>query len=132
YLRLKRSGASGRWIGLCPFHQEKTPSFSVNQTRQFYKCFGCGKGGDALNFVMEIDGLTFPEALKQLADRNGIPMPRRSEFADAESKLRAALFEIHTIAADLYQSNLRAAHGAETRAYLARRGVPAEMMDAFA
>ncbi len=132
YVRLKRSGTGGRFIGLCPFHQEKTPSFSVNQTRQFYKCFGCGKGGDALNFVMEIDGLTFPEALKLLAERNGIAMPKRSEYSDAASKLRAALLEIHSIAANLYQSNLRGPHGADVRAYLARRGVSQEMIDTFA
>ncbi len=132
YVRLKRSGSGGRWIGLCPFHQEKTPSFSVNQTRQFFKCFGCGKGGDALSFVMEIDGLTFPEALKLLAERNGIPMPRRAEYSDEESKLRAALYEIHAIAASFYQANLRDARGAEARAYLARRGVGAEMIETFA
>src|ERR1700686_4737882 len=63
YGRLRGFGASGRWTGLCPFHQEKTPSFSVNQTRQFYKCFGCGVSGDVLKFVMEMDGLTFPETL---------------------------------------------------------------------
>src|SRR5215472_4491165 len=111
YVRLKRAGATGRSVGLCPFHQEKTPSFSVNQSRQFYKCFGCGVGGDALNFVMQIDGLTFPEALKLLAERNGIPMPRRTEYADAESKLRSALLDLHEIAAQLFQSNLRAPQG---------------------
>ena len=132
YVRLKRSGSSGRFVGLCPFHQEKTPSFSVNQTRQFFKCFGCGKGGDALNFVMEIDGLTFPEALKLLAERNGIPLPKRSDYSDAESKLRAALHEMHTIAANLYQANLRGPQGADARAYLARRGVSAEMIETFA
>ncbi len=77
YVRLRKVGNTGRYTGLCPFHQEKTPSFSVSQTRQFYKCFGCGAGGDALKFVMEVDGLTFPEALKLLAERNGIPMPQR-------------------------------------------------------
>ena len=131
YVRLRRIGASGRWVGLCPFHQEKTPSFSVNQTRQFYKCFGCGVSGDALKFVMEVDGLTFPEALKLLAERNGIPMPKRTEYADAESKLRAALFDIHTIAARLFQSSLRGPQGAEARAYLARRGVSAEWIETF-
>ncbi|MGH9557901.1 MAG: DNA primase [Bryobacteraceae bacterium] len=131
YVRLKRSGASGRYGGLCPFHQEKTPSFSVNQTRQFYKCFGCGVGGDVLKFVMEIEGVTFPEALKLLADRNGIAMPRRAEYGDAESKMRAAVFEMHAIAASLFQSNLRGPQGAEARAYLAKRGVIAEMIDLF-
>ncbi len=131
YVRLRRAGASGRWTGLCPFHQEKTPSFSVNQTRQFYKCFGCGVSGDALKFVMEFDGLTFPEALKLLAERNGIPMPRRTEYADAESKLRAALLEIHTIAAGMFQESLRGPQGADARAYLARRGVSQELIETF-
>src|SRR5580658_8595092 len=91
YVRLRKVGSTGRYTGLCPFHSEKTPSFSVNQTRQFYKCFGCGVAGDVLKFVMEIDGLTFPETLKLLADRNGIPMPERAECADGESRLRSAL-----------------------------------------
>ena len=88
-------------MGLCPFHQEKTPSFNVNQTRQFYNCFGCGVGGDALKFVMEIDGLSFPETLKLLAERHGIPMPKRPDYSDADSKLRGALMEMHAIAAQL-------------------------------
>ena len=131
YVRLKRVGASGRYIGLCPFHQEKTPSFDVNQARQFYKCFGCGVGGDALKFVMEIDGLTFPEALKLLAERNGIPMPKRTEYADAESKLRGALLDMHAIAASLFQANLKGPQGADARAYLAKRGVSQELIDTF-
>jgi DNA primase len=131
YVRLKRAGSTGRYVGLCPFHQEKTPSFSVNQTRQFYKCFGCGAGGDALKFVMEIDGLTFPEALRLLADRNGIPMPKRADYADPESKLRAALLEIHEIAAAAFEANLRGPQGAETRAYLERRGVSTELIQSF-
>ncbi|MBV9269449.1 MAG: DNA primase, partial [Acidobacteriaceae bacterium] len=72
YVRLKRQG-SGRYVGLCPFHSEKTPSFSVNGTLQYYKCFGCEAGGDVFRFVMEHDRLTFPEAIKQLAERYGIP-----------------------------------------------------------
>src|SRR5947209_6479544 len=123
YVRLKRVGATGRYVGLCPFHQEKTPSFSVNQTRQFYKCFGCGVSGDALKFVMECDGLTFPEVLKLLAERNGVPMPKRTEYADAESKLRGALIDMHAIATRLFAANLRSPQGAEARAYLERRGV---------
>src|SRR5580658_9720342 len=63
YVRLRKVGNTGRYTGLCPFHQEKTASFNVYQTAQFYKCFGCGVGGDVLKFVMEVDGLTFPEAL---------------------------------------------------------------------
>ena len=84
-----------------------------------------------LKFVMEIDGLTFPEALKLLAERNGIPMPKRTEYSDAESKLRGALLEIHEIAADLFQSSLRGPQGADARAYLDKRGVSAEMIETF-
>ena len=62
YVRLKRMGSTGRYIGLCPFHQEKTPSFNVNQPRQFYKCFGCGVGGDVLKFVMEIERTHLPRS----------------------------------------------------------------------
>ena len=131
YVRLRRVGATGRYLGLCPFHQEKTPSFNVHQARQFYKCFGCGAGGDALKFVMEVDGLTFPEALKLLAERNGIPMPKRNEYSDADSRLRAALLEMHARAAELYQAALRGPQGGEARAYLARRGVSPEIIDAF-
>lgn len=131
YVRLKRLGATGRYVGLCPFHQEKTPSFSVNQDRQFFKCFGCGKGGDVFSFLMEIDGITFFEALKLLAERSGIAMPKRSEHADAESKLRGSLIEMHEIAAGLFQSSLRGAPGVEARAYLAKRGVSAEMIEVF-
>jgi len=131
YVRLKRLGATGRYVGLCPFHQEKTPSFNVNQTRQFYKCFGCGVGGDAIKFVEEIEGLSFWETVKMLAERYGIPMPKRSDYSDADSKLRGALLEMHTIAARLFQDSLRGPQGAEARAYLSKRGVSQEVIDTF-
>lgn len=73
HTQLKKKGAN--WMGCCPFHQEKTPSFSVNPQKGFYKCFGCGKGGTAFNFVMEIEGLNFPEAIKRIAEISGIPLP---------------------------------------------------------
>lgn len=131
YVRLNRVGATGQYRGLCPFHQEKTPSFNVNQPRQIYKCFGCGVGGDVLKFVMEIEGLTFYEALKQLAEHNGIPMPRRSDYSDAETRLRGALHEMHALAAQVFQEGLRSPQGAEARAYLAKRGVSQEMIETF-
>jgi len=131
YVRLNRVGTTGQYRGLCPFHQEKTPSFNVNQLRQIYKCFGCGVGGDVLKFVMEIEGLTFYEALKQLAERNGIPMPKRADYSDAETRLRAALHEMHALAAQIFQECLRSPQGAEARAYLAKRGVPQEMIETF-
>jgi DNA primase len=131
YVRLRRVGTSGRYTGLCPFHQEKTPSFGVHQGRQFYKCFGCAAGGDVFKFVMEIEGLTFPETLKLLAERNGIPIPQRTEFTTAESKLRGVLLEMHELAARRFQEALRGPQGAEARAYLERRGVSQEIIDTF-
>ena len=80
YVRLKRAGAGPRYTGLCPFHTEKSPSFSVHSTHQFYKCFGCDAKGDVLKFVMEIERVSFFEALKILAERNGIPIPKRAEY----------------------------------------------------
>src|SRR5438309_8515760 len=96
YVKLKKSGAQN-FSGLCPFHQEKTPSFSVHATHQFFKCFGCGAGGDVFKFVMEIERVGFFDALKTLAERNGIPMPKRAEFSDPESKLRGTLLDVHEI-----------------------------------
>ena len=89
YVRLKRAGAGPRYTGLCPFHPEKTPSFSVHSTHQFYKCFGCGAGGDVIKFVMEIERLTFWEAVKLLAERNGIPLPKQAGHGDEETRRRA-------------------------------------------
>ncbi len=131
YVRLRRVGATGRYLGLCPFHQEKTPSFNVNQSRQFYKCFGCGAGGDVLKFVMEVDGLTFPETLKLLSERHGIPMPQRPEYSDADSKLRGALHEMHAIALKMYRAALHGPQGGEARAYLDQRGVSADLIETF-
>lgn len=131
YVRLKRQGAGARYVGLCPFHSEKTPSFNVNSTLQIYKCFGCDAAGDVFKFVMEHEGLTFPETLKLLAERYGIPMPQRDYSDDPEAKTRAALLEMHEIAADLFQKNLRASGGAETRKYLESRGASKDAMDEF-
>jgi DNA primase len=131
YVRLKRVGSTPRYMGLCPFHTEKTPSFSVHSGHQFFKCFGCGMGGDVLNFVMEIERISFFEALKLLAERNGIAMPKR-EYSDADSKLRGALMEMHEIAAGAFHANLQSPAGAEARNYLASRGVTPEQMAEFA
>jgi DNA primase len=131
YVRLKKSGAGPRWVGLCPFHTEKTPSFSVHQSHQFYKCFGCGAGGDVIKFVMEIERISFVEALKLLAERNGIAMPKRAEYADEETKLRATLFEMHEIAARAFRANLQGPAGSAARDYLARRGVAASVVEEF-
>src|SRR5579884_2390609 len=125
YVRLKRAGAGSRWVGLCPFHTEKTPSFGVNTALQIYKCFGCGAGGDVISFVMQMESLSFYEALKLIAERNGIRLPQRSDHADAEAKLRAALYEMHEMA-HAFQTNLESPAGAEARRYVERRGVSPE------
>lgn len=130
YVRLKRSGGGPRWVGLCPFHAERTPSFSVHAGHQFFKCFGCGMGGDVIRFVMEIERMTFWEAVKLLAERHGIPLPRR-EYADAETRLRAALYRIHELAAQAYGRGLRGPAGAAAREYLAARGVSASVQEEF-
>jgi DNA primase len=127
--RLEKRGA--RYFGLCPFHSEKTPSFSVHATHQFYKCFGCGAGGDVIKFVMEIESFTFYEALKHLAERYGIPMPNEGRLSDAESRLRGALYAIHETAARLYQAALASSAGAGAREYLRKRGLAAALLEEF-
>ena len=128
YVRLRKAGT--RFVGLCPFHTEKTPSFGVNP-RGFYKCFGCGAGGDVIKFVMEVEGLSFWEALKSLAERHGIPLPQRRETADADVQLRAALFRMHEVALESFRAGLSSPAGADARAYLARRGVTQAVAERF-
>src|SRR5215469_12281103 len=92
YLPLKRAGAN--FVALCPFHKEKTPSFNVNPHKQIFHCFGCGKGGDVFRFVMEFESITFPEALKRLADRAKIPLEYESGPGEQQSRhLKDALLE---------------------------------------
>jgi len=130
YVRLKKSGVS-RYTGLCPFHNEKTPSFSVHAGHQFYKCFGCNASGDVLKFVMEIEHVSFPEAMKLLAERNGIPMPKRAEYADEDTRLRAAVFQMQELAQEAFREQLAGPAGAEARRYLEKRGVSPEVSAQF-
>jgi DNA primase len=129
YVRLRRFG--NRYSGLCPFHNEKTPSFSIYTDHQWFKCFGCDAKGDVFNFIMMIEGLTFWEALKKLADQHGIALPKQSLASDVETRLRAALYEMHEIAAAHFRSNLAGANGAETRAYIAQRNVSPAAAEQF-
>ena len=129
YVRLRKVGP--RYSGLCPFHTEKTPSFSVNPTIGIFICFGCGKKGDVLTFVQEIEQLTFYETLKLLAERNGIPMPARRDRPDPETDLRAAVYELHEMAADVFKESLWGANGSEARDYLRRRGLTQSVAEQF-
>ena len=127
YLELRKAGR--RLRGLCPFHGEKTPSFFVNQENQTFYCFGCQKGGDVFTFVMEQEKLTFPEALRHLADRAGIEMPRgRRPDGDGSGD---RLGEAMEVAAEFFRSRLRAPEGEPARAYLARRGITEEEIDRY-
>ncbi len=129
YVRLRRFG--NRYSGLCPFHNEKTPSFSVYSEHQFYKCYGCDAKGDVFNFVMAHDGLTFWEALRKLADQHGIAVPQQSQAGDEKTRLRAALYAMHEIAADHFRASLAGPNGASVRAYLQERGVTQASVQQF-
>ncbi|MFN7938081.1 MAG: DNA primase [Bryobacteraceae bacterium] len=130
-VRLKRSGNTPNWMGLCPFHTEKTPSFNVNSKIQRYKCFGCGEGGDVIKFVMDMDGVTFLEAMQALAERYGIPMPQRSEHSDREERTRNAIFRMNEIAQRVFRQAYLSPQGAEARAYVQGRNVAAETAEEF-
>lgn len=132
HVRLRKSGAD-RYIGLCPFHSEKTPSFSVNGSLQIFKCFGCGKGGDVFNFLMELQGLSFFEALKSLAEQHGLEMPRsgKGPGADADSRKREALLRLHEVAQSFYVEQLRSQPGAEALRYLRKRGFEQEELQEY-
>jgi DNA primase len=130
YVRLQKAGPNS-YRGLCPFHQEKTPSFHVRPAQQHFKCFGCQKGGGVIDFVMEIEGLSFWEACVQLAERYGIPLPKRAEPSDESSRKRAASYEANEIALKVFRGALLSAAGEQARAYLKRRGVTRELAEEF-
>jgi DNA primase len=133
YIRLKKTGQN--FTGLCPFHQEKTPSFAVHPVRQIYHCFGCGAGGDVFKFVMELDKSTFPEAVRTVAEKCGIPIPRpreRSPEERRENQQRAALIEMHREAAALFARQLQEGpEGKVALAYLEDRGLDRQAMARF-
>ena len=121
YVTLTRHGSN--LFGLCPFHSEKTPSFSVAPDKQMYHCFGCKKGGDVINFIMDIEGLTFPEAVRFLAKRANIPMPEENEGASAAERLRRRVLELNRTAARWYYDQLQGPQGQAVQAYLDKRQI---------
>lgn len=133
YIQLKKTGAQN-FTGLCPFHKEKSPSFSVHATRQFFHCFGCSASGDVFSFVQKIENISFPEAIRRVAEKMGVPVPRQSlsgpgEAADA--KQRAILLELHEKACSFFEEYLRRPEGARAREYLAGRGLSDETIRRF-
>ena len=133
YITLKKSGAQN-YAGLCPFHGEKTASFSVHAVRQFYHCFGCNESGDVFAFVQKIENVGFPEAVKVVAQKCGIALPKR-EFSSPEeaqeSRQRGKLLELHELATTWFEEQLRSAEGARAREYLTSRGLTAEAIAKF-
>jgi DNA primase len=133
YITLKKSGGQN-YAGLCPFHGEKTASFSVHAVRQFYHCFGCNEGGDVFSFVQKIENVGFAEAVKIVAQKAGIPLPKR-EFATPEeaqeNRQRAKLLELHELATSWFEEQLRSPEGARAREYLSGRGVSSEAIAKF-
>ena len=133
YVKLKKAGAQN-FSGLCPFHNEKTPSFSVHQTRQFYHCFGCGASGDVFSFVQKIENISFPEAVRLVAQKLGVPMPKQHFDSPAEAKeakLRGALVEMHEKACAFFEEQLRRPDAAHAREYLKNRGLSEEAIRVF-
>ena len=129
YVALRKRGRN--YFGLCPFHQEDTPSFSVNEEKQIYKCFGCGQGGNVIGFVKDIEHISFGEAVRRLADRYGIQIPE-AQLSPAEQQRmqeRQSLLAIHKLAANLYEEGL--AHSRAAFAYLEKRGVDPETAGRF-
>lgn len=133
YVKLRKAGAQ-RFAGLCPFHSEKTPSFSVNATQQFYYCFGCHEAGDVFKFIQKIENITFPEAVRLIAQKLGVPMPKVAFSSPQEArdaKLRMALLDIHERATTFFQDCLRRPEGANAREYLKNRGLDDETIARF-
>jgi DNA primase len=133
YIRLRKTGGVN-FTGLCPFHKEKSPSFSVHAVRQFYHCFGCGVSGDVFSFVGKIENVSFPEAVRIVAQKAGIPLPKR-EFSSpeeaAEARLRGKLLELHEVSAAWFEEQLQGPEGARAREYLAGRGLSPEGIKRF-
>ena len=133
YVKLRNSGAQN-YQGLCPFHQEKTPSFSVHAGNQFFHCFGCNAGGDVFTFVQKIENITFPEAVRSVAEKLGIPMPKVTYSSPEEArqaKQRGSLLDIHERACAFFQEQLKRPDAAHAREYLHSRGLNAETIAEF-
>jgi DNA primase len=133
YVKLKKAGAQN-FSGLCPFHGEKTPSFSVHATRQFFHCFGCHESGDVFKFVQKIENITFPESVRLVAQKLGIPLPKTTYSNPGEAKearLRGQLLDVHERAVAFFQECLRRPEGAKAREYLQGRGLDEKTIAQF-
>ena len=133
YVKLRKSGAQN-YQGLCPFHQEKTPSFSVHATNQFFHCFGCGVSGDVFSFVQKLENITFPEAVRVIADKLGVPMPKMQYASEEEARQgrqRGGLLDINERACVFFQEQLRKSESAHACEYLNSRGLTPAIIAEF-
>ena len=133
YLTLKKAGAD-RMVGLCPFHQEKTPSFGISPSKQLYYCHGCGAGGDAIRFIRELEHLSYVEAVERLAQQAGVHLRYEGDSPEARraAARRQALFRANEQAAELYARMLAEGKEAgEARAYVTERGITSEAIATF-
>jgi DNA primase len=133
YLKLRKTGAQS-YKGLCPFHKEKTGSFSVNAAHRYYHCFGCHEKGDVFNFVMKMDSLSFPEAVRAVAVKSGIPLPKREFSSPEEAReagLRRQLIDIHEAATQYFEAQLKSPEAARAREYLTSRSISPETVKTF-
>lgn len=128
-VKLVRRGRN--YTGLCPFHNEKTPSFSVNAEKGFYHCFGCGVHGDVISFVMETEGLSFPEAIEKLASDASMELPARDARDDERERARRSLYDVMELAAAFFEHELQGARGAKARAYLDGRQLSGPKVEPF-
>ena len=128
----KSNPGRGDFWACCPFHGEKTPSFHAEDRKGRYHCFGCGVSGDHFTFLVEQEGLSFPEAVSQLAAEAGIPLPERDPESEKREAERASLHEVMEKAAHFFEAELQGADGAKARAYLRERGLPEKCRSASA
>jgi DNA primase len=133
YVKLRKTGAQN-YTGLCPFHKEKTGSFSVNANHGYFYCFGCHEKGDVFTFVMKLENISFPEAIRVVATKSGIPLPKREFSSPEEAReagLRRQLIDIHEAATQYFEAHLKSPEAARAREYLTGRGVTAETIAKF-
>lgn len=132
YVKLKKTGSN--FVALCPFHSEKTPSFSVSPSKQIWRCFGCSRSGNVFTFIMEYEKLNFVEAVKTLAEKSGIEIPesgyQKSEYEGGESR-SAVLYKVNRAAASEYHKNLMSDDGEDARNYLTERGIRGDMLKEY-
>ncbi len=132
YVELKKRGQN--YVGLCPFHSERSPSFTVNQNKQIYHCFGCGRGGDVFTFWMDYHNIAFSQSLKDLAERYNVRLPqKRDSYADRkDAELKEQLFTINELAANYFHDILlKSVHGKPGRGYFSRRRISQETISNF-